>query len=119
MSTLTQSPEWQALVARRDELAGAQLRQLFAADPDRGRRLSLEALGIYLDYSKQLIDDRALELLFALARACRLEPRRDAIQAVAAQGKRCAARFGWFTEEAGRRAARFPAWSCRDGRCNT
>jgi glucose-6-phosphate isomerase len=73
MSALTESPAWQALAAHRREIDARHLRELFAADPDRGRRLSAEAGGILLDYSRQRIIDRTLELLLALARSRHVE----------------------------------------------
>ena len=47
---LTERAAWAALRAHHDQLASVQLRDLFAADPTRGTRLALEAVGIYLDY---------------------------------------------------------------------
>ena len=55
------------------------LRDLFAQDPGRGERLALEFAGLYFDYSKHRITDETLRLLTALARACGLEERRDAM----------------------------------------
>jgi glucose-6-phosphate isomerase len=69
MSTqaLTHSPVWKELQAHHGEVAGLHLRELFAADPKRGERLTVEACGLYLDYSKNRVTDRTLELLLALA----------------------------------------------------
>jgi len=69
MSTqaLTNSPAWKELQAHHGEVAGLHLRELFAADPKRGDRLTVEACGLYLDYSKNRVTDRTLELLLALA----------------------------------------------------
>ena len=69
MSTqaLTNSPVWKELQAHHGEVAGLHLRELFAADPKRGERLTVEACGLYLDYSKNRVTDRTLELLLALA----------------------------------------------------
>ena len=61
-------PEWAALEAHRRDLEPRHLRELFAGDPDRGRRLSLEVGDFYVDLSKNRITDRTLELLRALAR---------------------------------------------------
>ena len=66
-SSLTASPAWQALQAHVPALRAKHLRELFAADPRRGERLTLQAAGIYLDYSKQRITDDTLKLLLALA----------------------------------------------------
>ena len=69
MSTqaLTNSPVWKELQAHHAEVAGLHLRELFAADPKRGEKLTIEACGLYLDYSKNRVTDRTLELLLALA----------------------------------------------------
>ncbi|HOX44086.1 MAG TPA: glucose-6-phosphate isomerase [Myxococcota bacterium] len=71
--------EWKALSQRAAALRGQHLRALFAADPDRAGRFSAEAAGWFLDYSKNRIDQEALGLLLAYARACRLEAERDAM----------------------------------------
>jgi glucose-6-phosphate isomerase len=66
-------PEWRALKKHAAEMKKVSLRELFAADPERGRRLAVDAAGIYLDYSKNPVAPETLERLFALARACDLE----------------------------------------------
>ncbi|MBD7977348.1 glucose-6-phosphate isomerase [Serpens gallinarum] len=71
-SALTQRPEWQALLTHARSMSPRHLRELFAADPTRGERLCVEAVGLYLDYAKQRIDDETLRLLLELARACQL-----------------------------------------------
>ncbi len=63
----TQWPEWQALRQHFQALRDVHLRKLFADDPGRGERLTLDALGIYLDYSKNRLTDETLRLLVALA----------------------------------------------------
>ena len=78
-STLTQSPAWQALAAHHDTIGETRLRDLFATDAQRFERLSLSAAGLTLDYSKNRVDAKALELLFALARDRGVEPARDAM----------------------------------------
>ncbi len=60
-------PAWQALEAHARSMRQTTLRELFAADPARGERLTAEAAGVYLDYSKQRITDGTLRLLLALA----------------------------------------------------
>lgn len=70
---------WKALESHRAELAGRDLRELFAADPDRGERLTAEAAGLYLDYSKNLITDETLRLLVRLAEESGLAEHRDAM----------------------------------------
>ncbi|MGB7807074.1 MAG: glucose-6-phosphate isomerase [Actinomycetota bacterium] len=73
------SPAWQALA----DLAGANrsttLRELFAADGDRGNRLTAEAGDLYLDYSKHLVTDETLALLLQLAQDAGVAGRRDAM----------------------------------------
>jgi glucose-6-phosphate isomerase len=66
-SSVTQLPAWQALAEHHHEIESVHLRELFAADPERGRRMTVETLGMYLDYSKNRINDRTLELLVQLA----------------------------------------------------
>jgi glucose-6-phosphate isomerase len=61
------------------DIRGLELRQLFAQDPDRGRRMVLEAAGVYLDYSKNRLTDETVRLLVALARECGLEERIQAM----------------------------------------
>jgi glucose-6-phosphate isomerase len=78
-STLTALPEWETLVAHREQMRTSSLRSLFAADPRRAERFSLEAAGVYLDYSKHLITDETVELLAALARASGLGSRISAL----------------------------------------
>jgi glucose-6-phosphate isomerase len=63
-------PAWQALDAHARPMGERTLRELFAADPARGERLTAEAVGVYLDYSKQRITDETLRLLVALADEC-------------------------------------------------
>jgi glucose-6-phosphate isomerase len=76
---LTQSPAWLALAAHRAEFGDTPLRELFAPDPGRFERYSLSAAGLFLDYSKNRIDGRSLDLLTALARARGLEAARAAM----------------------------------------
>ena len=74
MSTTT-GAAWKALERHRDEIAGIHLRTLFADDPRRGERLAVDAAGLYLDYSKNRVTDRTLELLRELAAAAGLRER--------------------------------------------
>jgi glucose-6-phosphate isomerase len=76
---LRQRKAWQALQRHHDEIAGQQLRDLFAADPGRGERLTAEAEGIYLDYSKNRVTDETMALLLELARESEVPERRDAM----------------------------------------
>ena len=76
---LTDRPAFQALQAHHAQIGGDHLRELFAADPKRGERLSAEAAGLYLDYSKNRISDETLELLLKLAEECGLRARIDSM----------------------------------------
>jgi glucose-6-phosphate isomerase len=76
---LTARPAWRALAGHYQQMRRPQLRQLFAEDPRRGERLSAEAAGIYLDFSKHRITDATLDLLLALAEECDLARRIDAM----------------------------------------
>ncbi len=73
MDSLTSSAAWQALAAHHAETGEARLSDLFAADAGRFERFSLSAAGLFLDYSKNRIDPRGMELLLALARSRGLE----------------------------------------------
>ena len=64
---LIQRPAWKALTAHFQIVRKQHLRALFADDPGRGERLALEAVGIYLDYSKNRVTDETLQLLRRLA----------------------------------------------------
>jgi glucose-6-phosphate isomerase len=79
MAPITESPEWRSLEAHHEVIAGEHLRDLFAADPERGERLTVEVAGIYLDYSKNRVTDETLRLLCELAHRAGL---RDRIQAM-------------------------------------
>jgi glucose-6-phosphate isomerase len=74
-TALTRRPQWQALLQHAAAYGGDHLRELFAGDADRGTRLSAEAAGLYLDYSKQRVSDETLRLLLDLADACDLRGR--------------------------------------------
>jgi glucose-6-phosphate isomerase len=76
---LRQRPAWKALEQHHFEIAGRHLRELFAEDPGRGERLTAEAAGLYLDYSKNRVTDETLRLLLQLAEESGLEQRRDAM----------------------------------------
>jgi len=81
MSTtpLTQRHEWQALLKHYETIKGASLRQLFADDPKRSERFTLEEVGLYLDYSKNRITEETLRLLLDLAMSADLRDRIDAM----------------------------------------
>jgi len=76
---LRDRPAWAALEAEHAELVGTHLRQLFAAEPDRGERLVAEAAGLYLDYSKHRVTARTMELLMDLAEQSGLRARTEAM----------------------------------------
>jgi glucose-6-phosphate isomerase len=76
---LRQRPSWKALEQHYLDIGERHLRDLFAADPERGVRLTAEAAGLYLDYSKNRVTDETLGLLLQLAQECGVEQRRDAM----------------------------------------
>ena len=72
-------PAWKALEAHHQKVGELHLRKLFADDPERGERMTREAAGIFLDYSKNRITDETLELLLQLAEESGLRARIDAM----------------------------------------
>jgi len=76
---LRQRPTWPLLEAHRQRIEGLHLRRLFAEDPQRGERLTAEAAGILLDYSKNRVTDETLKLLLQLAEESGLRERIDAM----------------------------------------
>jgi len=76
---LTQRSAWKALAAHHKKIKNLHLRKLFADDPKRGERLTVEALGLYLDYSKNRITDQTLKLLLQLARESGLPEKIEAM----------------------------------------
>ncbi|WP_033819475.1 glucose-6-phosphate isomerase [Kitasatospora sp. MBT63] len=76
---LDRTPQWAALGKHRAELGEQHLRELFAADPDRGRRYTLSVGDLQVDYSKHLVTDRTLALLRELAAATGVAELRDAM----------------------------------------
>ncbi|MEO6600713.1 MAG: glucose-6-phosphate isomerase [Polyangiaceae bacterium] len=76
---LTRSPEWQALQAHYEATKETHLRELFAKDASRADRFSTEALGIFLDYSKNRITGETVERLLALAESAGLRAKIDAM----------------------------------------
>src|SRR6476659_6795603 len=72
---LSNRPAWKALEAHHRELRDIQLRTLFAEDGTRGERLTVEAAGLYLDYSKNRITDETVKLLIRLAEESGLKDR--------------------------------------------
>jgi glucose-6-phosphate isomerase len=78
-ASVTQRPAWQALSAHCQQIKDVHLKTLFAQDAQRGERFTLEALGLYLDYSKHRVTDETLRLLVDLATASGLRERIDAM----------------------------------------
>jgi glucose-6-phosphate isomerase len=76
---LTTRPSWKALRAHHEKVGGLHLRTLFAEDAKRGERLTVEAAGLYLDYSKNRVTDETLALLRQLAEEADLRGRIDAM----------------------------------------
>ena len=76
---LRDRPAWAALTEHYESLRTKHLRELFADDRDRGERLTLDAVGIYLDYSKNRITDETMSLLVELAEQSGLRERIDAM----------------------------------------
>ena len=75
----SERPAWKALGAHAKQIEGQHLRQLFADDPARGQRLTAEALGIFLDYSKNRATDETMSLLLKVADECGLRAKIDAM----------------------------------------
>jgi glucose-6-phosphate isomerase len=76
---LRERKAWQALERHYGEIAGRTLRELFDADPGRGERLTAQAAGLYLDYSKNRVTDETMRLLVELAAESGVAQRRDAM----------------------------------------
>jgi glucose-6-phosphate isomerase len=76
---LPERKAWQALRRHHAVIKGQHLRELFASDPERGERLTAEAAGLYLDYSKNRVTEETMQLLVELAGECGVTERRDAM----------------------------------------
>jgi glucose-6-phosphate isomerase len=76
---MTEHPAWRALKAHYEPVRDLHLRKLFAEDPKRGERMTAEAAGIYLDYSKNRVTAETVKLLLDLAEASGLRARIDAM----------------------------------------
>ncbi|MFH9110561.1 glucose-6-phosphate isomerase [Streptomyces albus] len=76
---LDQMPEWQALAEHREEFGRTHLRRLFADDPERAERYTLQVGDLSVDYSKNLVTDETLRLLRQLAEAAGVARLRDAM----------------------------------------
>jgi glucose-6-phosphate isomerase len=75
----TNARAWDALEAHYEKASKLRMRQLFADDPKRGERMAIEAVGLYLDYSKNRVTDETLNLLFELAEQSGLHSRIEAM----------------------------------------
>jgi glucose-6-phosphate isomerase len=76
---LTQRAAWKALVAHHEKIQNTPLRSLFSDDPQRASRFTIEAAGLFLDYSKNRITEETRKLLLQLAEESGLRERRDAM----------------------------------------
>src|SRR5262245_25665733 len=76
---LTERSSWKALEKHYSQIRDVHLRQLFAEDRNRGERMTAEAIGIYLDYSKHRINDETIRLLLQLAEESELRARIEAM----------------------------------------
>ncbi len=79
LAPLRERPAWGELQAHHAEIRDTHLRELFAADPARGERMSVEGAGLYLDYSKNRITEQTLDLLVELAEQSGLRERTAAM----------------------------------------
>jgi len=79
VTPLREQPSWKALEAHFEEIRDTRLSDLFAADPDRGERMAAGGAGLYLDYSKNRINDETIGLLTALTDECGMPARREAM----------------------------------------
>jgi glucose-6-phosphate isomerase len=70
---------WKALESHYKKVSKLHLRELFGKDPERGERMTAEAIGLYLDYSKNRITDETLKLLVRVAEEARLQSRIEAM----------------------------------------
>src|SRR5262249_22400355 len=78
-SPMTETPEWRALQEHKAQVGNLHLRDLFVRDPARGEELTVEAEGIYLDYSKNRVTRETMRLLLALAERAGLRQRIQAM----------------------------------------
>ena len=76
---LTERPAWKALATHHQQMRNLHLRELFASDPLRGERMTVEATSLYFDYSKHRVTDETIALLLRLADECGLAQRINAM----------------------------------------
>ena len=79
LNPLTENPQWQALRQHAERIGSVHMRELFHEDPERYPRYTLEAAGLFLDYSRNRMTDETLTCLMKLARTRDLEPRIQAL----------------------------------------
>lgn len=79
MQDITTTAAWQALQRHRQALDNLQLRQLFADDPDRANHFSLQTADIWLDYSKNILNQQTIDLLLELASVAGLDEKIQAM----------------------------------------
>jgi glucose-6-phosphate isomerase len=77
--SLTGRPAWRALEQHHQQIKNKHLRELFKSDPERGTRMTAQAVGLYMDYAKHRITDETIRRLVDLAVECGLEERREAM----------------------------------------
>src|SRR6204780_5058882 len=79
VQSLTQRAAWKALESHYEKVRNVSLRSLFSDDPERASRFTIEAAGLFLDYSKNRITEETRKLLLQLAEESGLTERRDAM----------------------------------------
>ena len=79
IAPLTETPAWKALGAHYEKIRNTHLRTMFADDPRRAERFSLEQVGLYFDYSKHRVTEETIKLLLELAEQSGLRERIDAM----------------------------------------
>jgi len=79
MAALTELSAWKALGAHYEKLKPVHLKELFAQDPERASKFTVEAAGLFLDYSKNRITDETVKLLVQLAEQSGLKAKLDAM----------------------------------------
>src|SRR5579862_7131222 len=79
MLPATDCPAWKSLQTHHKKMRRAHLRKLFSQDPERADKFTVEALGLYLDYSKNRILPETMQLLLELAEECGLRAKIDAM----------------------------------------
>ncbi|HYA41269.1 MAG TPA: hypothetical protein VEF34_08195, partial [Syntrophobacteraceae bacterium] len=75
---LTANPVWNELKSHYQKIRDIHLRKLFAEDPGRAERFTVEAAGVVFDYSKNRVNSETMSLLVRLARSCNLSERIEA-----------------------------------------